>query len=61
MGRQCGLNTVMYTSNSISKHVLSVALATHKAISLRHKFVENMKGYNKLLIMKATFGFCLLG
>jgi len=27
---------------------------------LRHKFDENMKDDNKLLITGATFGFCLL-
>jgi len=42
------------------KHVLTVALITHKATSLRHKFDENMKGDSELLIIEATFGFCLL-
>jgi len=46
------------TSNSSSGHVLTVALTMHKSISLPHKFDENMKGDSKLLITKATFGFC---
>ena len=60
MGRQCGLYTFIYTSNYSNKNVLTVALTTHKAMSLRHKFDENIKGDSKLLITEATFGFCLL-
>ena len=59
MGRQWGLYTVIYTSNKSSKHVLTVALTTHTAMSLRYKFDDNMKNDSKLLIIEATFGFCL--
>ena len=53
----CGFYAVIYTSNQISKHVLTVALTTHRAMSLRHKLDENMKGDSKLLITEATLGF----
>ena len=36
---------------------MTVALTTHKAMSLSHKFDENMKGDNKLLITETTFGY----
>jgi len=51
------MRAVMYTSNYKAvrrKNVSTVALTTHKAVSLRHKFGENMKGDSKLLITEAT-------
>ena len=51
---------VIYTPNYSIKHVLTIALTTNKAMSLRHKFDENIKSDSKLLITEATFGFCLL-
>jgi len=48
--------TTLYGTPMISS--CGCALTAHKAMSLRYKFGENMKGDSKCLISKATFGFC---
>jgi len=50
----------LYRIHRSKAHVLTVAFTMQKAMSLHHKFDENMKGNSKLLITEATFGFCVL-